>query len=299
MDIGVLKRQDRILKTIGEELMREKYENLNFYFITDEKYLAGDYIIAFEEDESLIGDEKGIFLSKRAEDGNKIFFYQGKEAIKEEILRKLGEIKKISKALKLVAAISSIKRYSGTIFSYFLAKYLGDMKYKVCWLPLNYAFPYEYLLKGSDYSGLLKALYYFENRERIGESVIKKEGSFNYIGNDLKTADFKSIQTEFWREIKELLEALDYDYLILDSCPSFFLSQLEGLISLAPFGNPIEEEIFKREERLDDRKLFYLRGKDITYGNFYTLKENKIVFNGEREEYISWKKILKNQFSAN
>ena len=94
MDIGILKRQDRILKAIGEELIREKYENLNFYFITNEKYLAGDYIIAFEENESLIGEEKGIFLSKSHEDENKIFFYQGKEAIKEKISRKLGEIKK-------------------------------------------------------------------------------------------------------------------------------------------------------------------------------------------------------------
>lgn len=175
VDIGILKRQDRILKAIGEELIREKYENLNFYFITDEKYLTGDYIIVFKEDENLIGNVKGIFLSKRAEDENKIFFYQSNEAIKEKILRKLWEIKKTGKTLKLIATISLIKRYSSTIFSYFLAKYLGDMKYKVCWLPLNYAFHYEYLLWSSDCSGLLKALYYFENRERIRESVTKKK----------------------------------------------------------------------------------------------------------------------------
>lgn len=291
VSIGIFnKKEDRILRKIGEELIKEKYDNLNFYFITDERFIKGDYIIAFKEDEVLLEDRKGIYLTDSREEDDNIFFYQGKEKIKKEILKKLGGVENKGERLKIIGVRNNIKKYNGTIFSYFLGEYLGD---KACWLSLNYLFPYKLLLTNSNSIGLLKALYYFENNEEIKSSVVKEEKNFFYIENDLKRKEKLLGEYKFFKKIISLLEKLNFRYLILESFPLSIINNLDYLIVQNSKENLIEEEILKLEEKVDG---VYIYGKDINIGEFYNIKNNKIVFNYKGEECNRWKEILKKQF---
>ena len=294
INIGIFNKEDRVLKIIGEELIKEHYKDLNFFFITEDKYLKGDYIVAFKEDAPFVKEGQGIFLSESIGDKDDIFFYQGKEVIKEEILRRIGRDVNIKEQLKLIGVENLIKPYNSTIFSYYLAEYLSSFKAKVCWLSLNCYFPFEYFFP-MEGSGLTKAKYYWQNKEELNNRLVKSHGDFYYLENDLYPEDLENTSLEFYLALKDFLKDLNFDYLVLDNYPIFLKPELDYQLVLKTAANGLEERIWQ-ERRSDPGKSILVEGGDISYGSFYSLKKNRLSFNYQNEEHLLWKGILKTQF---
>lgn len=218
MDVVILPGDNLPLKSIGEELIRERHSGLSFSLWTERALVRhGDVVVALEEDREFLGSLQGIFLTKNAK-AEGIFLYQGKEIIKGAILAQLhriGGAPLVENTLEVLGVFFPDSPFMATAMSHCLAKIMAEEGKKVCLLSLNLFFP---LVTHPSGKGLLKALYYSSSGEELGPGILSFHTQLGYhtIDCDLDLQDLDGITDKLIPDIKTLLLSKEYELLLFD-----------------------------------------------------------------------------------
>lgn len=298
VEVGILADGDLIIKAIGEELIRENHNNINFYFLNELVPTETDYVILNYSNKEKLEIENSIFLCEDINE-NGIFLFQAKAKIKTEILSIIGE-EKITSNFKVISGISPYDLLSGTIFNHFIASELGKEGFKVCFISLNISFPFNYLDCELGNKGLVKALYYYQNGEDFNPGIISQHGSdkYSYIETDLKINELESISIDFLEKLLSFLKIQNYNYVVMDlgifnwkfpniSNHIFYLQNKENSIL-----EEMEEEYLGYLKKFNNgRSLEIIQLGNLE--NIVFIKKDKISYKNNMEEIGYWKRSLK------
>ena len=309
INVGIYTKEDKILRTIGEELIRERHQGLNIYLITNPDFLSGDYVVARLEDGAEITKGSPVYLTEDLKEEG-IFLFQSKEKIKEQILTAVYGGKGVQRAknkIRLIQVLAFSSEHTSTVFSHFLASELGGEGRKVCFLSLNLFFPFNCIYPQAGGKGLLKALYYQKNGQEVNPGILNysEEYRYHFIGNDLNFDEFKELNPLMIDELTRLLEREGFDDLVLDysreGLDLLRSSARQGDLNLLmgadddPLSAGQEEGILGS---LPELKI-HSRGPLITRDRSYTLKGGRLEQIHGSEEMMIWKGILKEKYRKN
>ena len=306
INIGIYTKDDKILRTIGEELIRERHQGLNFYLVTHQDFLSGDLIVARREDGAEISAGRPVYLTEDLREEG-IFLFQSKEKIKEQILSAVyGEkgMQRVKSRIRLIQALTFADEYTSTVFSHLLATELAGEGRKVCFISLNLFFPFGCIHSQAGNNGLLKALYYQKNGQEINLGIISfsEEFRYHYIGNDLNFDEFKEMNPLVIEEIAGVLEREGFDDLVLDYSReglellrnSARRGDLNLLLGVAddPLSGCQEEGLLATLPEL----VIHARGPLVTRDRSYSYKGGRLEQIQGSEEMVIWKGILKEKY---
>lgn len=302
IDVGILDSGDMALRWIGEELIREKHKGVNFFFIGNTELVEGDYIIAFKRDKNLISRGEPIILTEDKDDEG-VFIYQAKGKIKSDILKFFSK-ENIGEELKVITGLSPFNQSEGTIFNHFLASEIAAAGYKVCYLSINVTFPYRYLNWADENKGLLKAIYYHDNDEPLNPGILSNniESKYQYVNLDINISELNCISKELLLKIKTMIESLNFKYLIIDYGnlsfnPGIFIHKYHFYLRIIRNElDKVRNDIFINQCNCSN----YLDSFEIESMDYlYSLKNNRLRLNYEKEEIILWKRSLRNNLLKN
>lgn len=301
IDVAIYDNGDFVIRNIGEELIRENHKNINFYFISEFGLEKNNYTILSEGNKLHIKNSKMILLTQeKSKEG--IFLYQSKARIKTEILNIVGE--EIGRPrMEIVAAISPYNLYAATISSHFIARELSNNDKKVCMLSFNIDFPFHTIGWDRGKKGLLKAIYYYSNREEFNPGFINQnsKNQYHYIEMDIKKEEIHQITDMFLDSLMKFLETQSYRYVVLDYGILYW--QLKHIIDYLYF---IQIENSSLEMDMNKKHLIGINNlsnfENIILGQIdkiFSVKNGEIKFNKDREELILWKRNLKMKLLKN
>lgn len=303
IDVEIYDCGDFIIRNIGEELIKENHKNINFYFISEFGLSESGYTILSEKNknEKISGNSKMILLTEKlSEDG--IFLYQSKAIIKAEILEIVGFEEKRSK-MEIVAAISPYNLSAATISNHFIATELAYAGEKVCMLSFNIDFPFHYIGWDTGNKGLLKALYYYNNKDNLNPGIINQNPSnqYHFIEMDIKEEEMHELTNIFIKHLMKFLETQNYRYIVLDYGILYRkFKELENYLYYIQIeGSETSMEMDKKHilgiNNIGNIELVDLGQLD----KIFSVKNGKIKFNNDREVLIRWKKSLRMKLLKN
>lgn len=295
VDVEIYDCGDFVIRNIGEELIKEKHKNINFYFISEFGLEKNNYIILSEKNKHIPINSKMIILTEeKSKEG--IFLYQSKAKIKTEILKIVGQEIKRPK-MEIVAAISPYNLSTATIANHFIARELSNDDEKVCMVSFNIDFPFESISWNLGKKGLLKAMYYYSNQEDFNPGIISDNSidHYHYIEMDIKEEEINQLTDIFVDYLIKFLETQNYRYLVLDYGILYW--HLKNHMDYLYF---IQIENSSLVMDMDTNHLMsiskFSNCEVINLGQIdkiFSVKNGKIKFNSDREELIRWKRNLK------
>lgn len=303
IDVEIYDCGNFVIRTIGEELIKENNKNINFYFVSDFGLGESNYTILSEINKNKFISRKGkmiVLTEEKCQDG--IFLYQSKAKIKAEILKIIGYEEKRSK-LEIISAISPYNLPAATIFNHFIAKELAKDGEKVCMLSFNIDFPFHYIGWNTGNKGLLKALYYFNNKENFNPGIINQctSNQYHIIEMDIKEDEIHELTNIFINSLMKFLETQNYRYVVLDYGILYrTFKELENYLYY------IQIEGGELNLEMDKKYIFNINNickvEVIDLGQLdknFSIKNGQIRFNKEREELIQWKRSLRMKLLKN
>jgi len=304
IDVGILADGDMIIKSIGEDLIKDNHKNINFYFLNETVSVDMDYLILNHKNKKTPKNIKCILLCENINDSG-IFLFQAKAKIKTAILNIIGEEDRKNK-FEVISGISPYNLAGATLFNQFISCELANEGHKICMLSLNINFPYKFLGWDLGNKGLLKAIYYYQNNESFNPGIISHHISekYHYIEMDININESRDISEDLIKKLLNFLKIQEYRYVVLDygifywqltklSDKIFYLqnignnliSELENnnLVNINNFTDPDSWEIIELEQ----------------LENIFVIKNERIIFNYDMEELSKWKRSLRSKLSEN
>lgn len=292
---------DFVIRNIGEELIKENHENINFYFIDEFGQEKNNYTILSDKNKNLNINGKLILLTEEKSESG-IFLYQSKAKIKAEILKIVGKEINSSKMV-IITAISPYNLSTATIANHFISLEMTKYGEKVCMLSFNIDFPFNTIGWDSGKKGLLKGMYYYCNKEDFNNSIISYNttNQYDYIEMDIKVDEIDQITDIFINDLIKFLENQSYRYLVIDYGILYW--RLKEMMDYLYY---IQIERSSLDMDMDKKHIVNINKSAnvdvIDLGkldNIYSIKNGNIKFNNDREELIQWKRNLKMKLLKN
>lgn len=303
INIGIFTKGDRILRLIGEELIRERHPDLNIFFVSDPDFLDGDFVVALKREYPETAGGQPVLLTEHPEDEG-IFFFQNKERIKEQILEsvlgrdgrggRLGERTRLRR-FRILGLADDV---GSTVFGHFLARELAGDGRRVCFLSLNPFFPFGCIDAGKRGPGLLKALYYRKNGQQLHPGILQSspEHQYHVLAMDLNFEEFGELDGALLEESAAMLEADGFDDLVLDyPRAALHLAGASGgrdgigLVLEPPSGDPLALQTLNGLLQCHPGLKIDARGPGIPW----FLKGGRLEIEDGSGEVMTWKKIFR------
>ncbi|MDD2370980.1 MAG: hypothetical protein PHQ32_03145 [Firmicutes bacterium] len=304
VEVGIFTDGDLFIKSIGEELIKENHKNINFSFFDEQSLIEPDYLILNYKNKGKVNKCNAIFLSENFNDGG-IFLFQAKGKIKKEILNIIRAEDMVNE-FEVISGISPYNLAYATLFNHFLASRLSKEGLKVCFLSLNINFPYKYLGWNLDNKGLLKAIYYYQNKEKFNPGIISKHQSDNYyfVEMDLKINEVDGISEDFIKMLLEFFKTEEFRYVVFDY--GIFYWQISNFSDSIFYLQNNQNTLLREMENnnLSNMNTFTNQGRNEIIeiddlDNVYVIKNGKLSFNCEMEDIKGWKRSLKRKLLKN